>query len=72
MVAGSKALACSYHVQLNPVYSSDNPSLLLSIQATLVMLFMLAQIHQLYNNLYNYLDLVYLLNYTVLCQCLTF
>eukprot|EP00731_Ephydatia_muelleri_P033676 Em0035g13a len=27
---------------LNPVYSSDNPSLLLSIQATLVMLFMLA------------------------------
>ncbi|KAL5497441.1 hypothetical protein EMCRGX_G013914 [Ephydatia muelleri] len=28
---------------LNPVYSSDNPSLLLSIQATLVMLFMLLQ-----------------------------
>eukprot|EP00731_Ephydatia_muelleri_P034545 Em0065g6a len=28
---------------LNPVYSSDNPSLLLSIQATLVMLFMLVQ-----------------------------
>ena len=28
---------------LNPVYSSDNPSLLLCIQATLVMLFMLVQ-----------------------------
>ena len=28
---------------LNPVYGSDNPSLLLSIQATLVMLFMLVQ-----------------------------
>ena len=28
---------------LNPVYSSDNPSLLLSIQATLVILFMLIQ-----------------------------
>ena len=28
---------------INPVYSSDNPSLLLSIQATLVMLFMLVQ-----------------------------
>eukprot|EP00731_Ephydatia_muelleri_P009200 Em0004g1538a len=28
---------------LNPVYSSDNPSLLLSIQATLVILFMLVQ-----------------------------
>ena len=66
---------------LNPVYSSDKPSLLLSIQATVMILFMLLQAtiepfgqsHKLKdrptryaifcNQLYNCLDLFYLLNY---------
>ena len=83
MVAGSKALALLVVMySLNPVYSSDRPSLLLTIQATMVILFTITQAsikpfgqshqktHQsnrrtnFYNQLYNSLDMFYLLNYT--------
>ena len=65
---------------LNPVYSSDKPSLLLSIQATVAILFSISQTEikpfgqslqmsdksnrriNIYNQLYNSLDLFYLLN----------
>ena len=75
---------------LNPVYSSDNPSLLLSIQATMVILFMLVQARiepfgqslqlsakckqhtNFYNQLYNSLDLFYLLNYIVLALSISY
>ena len=71
---------------LNPVYSSDNPSLLLSIQATMLILFMLLQAGikpfgqslqknehmNFYNQLYNCLDLFYLLNYTVLALSMSY
>ena len=75
---------------LNPVYSSDKPSLLLTIQATMVILFTIAQAsikpfgqsHQLrhkcnrrtnfYNQLYNSLDMFYLLNYTALAMSMSY
>ena len=72
---------------LNPVYSSDKPSLLLSIQATMVILFTVAQAsikpfgqsHQkcnsrtnFYNHLYNSLDMFYLLNYTALAMSMSY
>ena len=75
---------------LNPVYSSDKPSLLLSIQATVVMLFMLIQAkiepfgqsHQqtdrctrytiFCNQLYNCLDLFYLINYIALALSMSY
>ena len=72
---------------LNPVYSSDNPSLLLSMQATMVILFTIAQAriepfgqsHQkfnrrtiIYNQFYNSLDLFYLLNYIVLALSMSY
>ena len=73
----------------NPVYSSDRPSLLLTIQATMVILFTIAQAsikpfgqshlktHQsnrrtnFYNQLYNSLDMFYLLNYTALAMSMS-
>ena len=72
---------------LNAVYCSNQPSLLLSIQATMVILFMLAQAKvepfgqslqmankytRFYNQLYNCLDLFYLLNYTVLALSMSY
>ena len=75
---------------LNPVYSSDKPSLLLSIQATVVILFTIAQAgikpfgqsHQqtdictrytiFYNQLYNCLDLFYLINYIALAMSMSY
>ena len=75
---------------LNPVYSSDKPSLLLTIQATMVILFSIAQAgikpfgesHELkhkcnrrtnfYNQLYNSLDMFYLLNYTALAMSMSY
>ena len=77
---------------LNPVYSSDRPSLLLtmSIQATMVILFTITQAsikpfgqsnqktHQsnrctnFYNQLYNSLDMFYLLNYTALAMSMSY
>ena len=72
---------------LNPVYSSDKPSLLLSIQATVVILFALTQAgikpfgqsHQqtdrctiFCNQLYNCLDLFYLINYFVLALSMSY
>ena len=75
---------------LNPVYRSDNPSLLLSIQATLVILFSVVQagikpfgqsiqmsdkskrFTNIYNQLYNSLDLFYLLNYIVLALSMSY
>ena len=75
---------------LNPVYSSDKPSLLLSIQATMVILFTVVQAgikpfgQQLqktdkvkrhinfFNQLYNSLDLFYLLNYTALALSMSY
>ena len=75
---------------LNPVYSSDKPSLLLSIQATVVILFMLVQAkiepfgqsHQqtdrctrytiFCNQLYNCLDMFYLLNCIVLALSMSY
>ena len=75
---------------LNPVFSSDKPSLLLSIQATAVILFTIAQAgikpfgqsHQktdrctrctiFYNQLYNCLDLFYLLNYIALALSMSY
>ena len=75
---------------LNPVYSSDKPSLLLSIQATVVIFFTIAQAgikpfgesHQqtdrctryiiFYNQLYNCLDLFYLLNYIALALSMSY
>ena len=75
---------------LNPVYSSENPSLLLSIQATMMILFTVAQAgikpfgqsHQkkdkckgrtnFYNQLYNCLDLFYLLNYIALALSMSY
>ena len=75
---------------LNPVYSSDKPSLLLTIQATMVILFTIAQasikpfgqsyktMHQsnrhikFYNQLYNSLDMFYLLNYTALAMIMSY
>ena len=75
---------------LNPVYSSANPSLLLSIQATMMILFTVAQAkiepfgqsHQkkdkwkgrtnFYNQLYNCLELFYLLNYIVLALSMSY
>ena len=74
---------------LNPVYSSDRPSLLLTIQATMVILFTVTQArivpfgqshqktHQsnrrinFYNQLYNSLDMFYLLNYTALAMSMS-
>ena len=74
---------------LNPVYSSDRPSLLLTIQATMVILFIITQAsikpfgqshqktHQnnrctnFYNQLYNSLDMFYLLNYTALTMSMS-
>ena len=71
----------------NPVYSSDKPSLLLSIQATVVTLFALTQAgikpfgqsHELTdrctifcNQLYNCLDLFYLINYFVLALSMSY
>ena len=74
---------------LNPVYSSDRPSLLLTIQGTMVILFTITQasikpfgqshqkIHQsnrrtnFYNQLYNSLDMFYLLNYTALAMSMS-
>ena len=75
---------------LNPVYSSDKPSLLLTIQATMVILFTITQAsikpfgqshqktHQsnrrtnFYNQLYNSLDMFYLLNYTALAMSMSY
>ena len=75
---------------LNPVYSSENPSLLLSIQATMMILFTVAkaglkpfgQSHQkkdkskgrtnFYNQLFNCLDLFYLLNYIALALSMSY
>ena len=72
---------------LNPVYSSDKPSLLLSIQATVVILFVTTQAgikpfgqsHQqtdkctiFSNRFYNCLDLFYLLNYIVLALSMSY
>ena len=71
----------------NPVYSSDKPSLLLSIQATVVILFALTQAgikpfgqsHQqadrctiFCNHFYNCLDLFYLINYIVLAMSMSY
>ena len=74
---------------LNPVYSSDRPSLLLTIQGTMVILFTITQAsikpfgqshqktHQsnrrtiFYNQLYNSLDMFYLLNYTALAMSMS-
>ena len=75
---------------LNPVYSSDKPSLLLSIQATVVILFTIAQagikpFGQSYqqkdkltrytifsNQMYNCLDLFYLINYIALAMSMSY
>ena len=75
---------------LNPVYCSNQPSLLLSIQATMVIVFMLVQAKvepfgqslqmtdkynrhtYCYNQLYNCLDLFYLLNYAVLALSMSY
>ena len=74
---------------LNPVYSSDNPSLLLSIQATMVIMFTVVQAKIdpfgrtlqktdnnrctiFYNQVYNCLDLFYLLNYTALALSMSY
>ena len=74
---------------LNPVLSSDKPSLLLSIQATMVILFTVVQARMdpfgqplqttdknrsinFYNQLYNCLDLFYLLNYTALALSMSY
>ena len=75
---------------LNPVYSSDKPSLLLSIQATVMILFMLLQAkiepfgqshqqtdrctrHTIFcNQLYNCLDLFYLINYIALALSMSY
>ena len=75
---------------LSPVYSSDKPSLLLSIQATVVILFTIAQAKiepfgqslqksgkcnrftNIYNQLYNSLDMFYLLNYIVLALSMSY
>ena len=75
---------------LNPVYSSDKPALLLSIQATMLILFMLVQAKiepfgqslqktnkynrhiSFYNQMYNCLDLTYLLNYTALALSMSY
>ena len=72
---------------LNPVYSSDKPSLLLSIQATIMILFTAVQAgikpfgqtlqktsrKVIYlNQLYNCLDLFYLLNYIVLALSMSY
>ena len=75
---------------LNPVLSSDKPSLLLSIQGTVVILFTIAQAgikpfgqsHQqtdrctrytiFCNQLYNCLDLFYLLNYIALALSMSY
>ena len=75
---------------LNPVYSSDKPPLLLSIQATVMILFTIAQAkiepfgqsHQqtdictrytiFYNQLYNCLDLFYLINYIALALSMSY
>ena len=75
---------------LNPVYSSDKPYLHLSIQATVVILFTIAQAgikpfgqsHQktdtctrytiFYNQLYNCLDLFYLINYIALAMSMSY
>ena len=72
---------------LNPVYSSDKPSLLLSIQATVVILFALTQAgikpfgqsHQqtdrctiFCNQFYNCLDMFYFINYIVLAMSMSY
>ena len=75
---------------LNPVLSSYKPSLLLSIQATMVILFTVVQAgikpfeqclqksekykrcSNVYNQLYNILDLFYLLNYFVLALSMSY
>ena len=75
---------------LNPVYSSDKPSLLLSIQATVVILFTIAQAGikpfgqsqqqtdrctrytTFCNQLYNFLDLFYLINYIALALSMSY
>ena len=72
---------------LNPVYCSNQPSLLLSIQATMMILFTVVQakfepfgqscqmadkLTYCYKQLYNCLDLFYLLNYTVLALSMSY
>ena len=75
---------------LNPVLSSDNPALILSIQATVIILFAIVQARiepfgqlleksekcnrrtNIYNQLYNSLDLFYLLNYIVLALSMSY
>ena len=73
---------------LNPVFSSDKPSLLLSIQATMVILFTIAQAGiqpfgsqqtdrctrytMICNQLYNCLELFYLLNYIALALSMSY
>ena len=75
---------------LNPLYSSDKPSLLLSIQTTMMILFMLMQARIepfgqslqesekgnrqtiISNQLYNSLDLFYLLNYAALALSMSY
>ena len=72
---------------LNPVYSFDKPSLLLTIQATMVIVFMLVQVElkpfgkslqksdkcaNFYNQLYNYLDLIYLFNFAAIALSMSY
>ena len=75
---------------LNPMYCSNQPSLLLSIQATVVIMFTVVQATvqpfgqplqmtekynrhtYCYNQLYNCLDLFYLLNYAVLALSMSY
>ena len=75
---------------LNSVLSSDKPSLLLSVQATVVILFTISQAgikpfgqslqksenfnrrSNIFNQLYNSLDLFYLLNYIVLALSMSY
>ena len=72
---------------LNPVFSSDKPSLLLSIQGTLMILFTIAQARivpfgqslqkcnrctDIYNQFYNSLDMFYLINYIVLALSMSY
>ena len=83
---GARLWFLVFMYSLNPVYSSDRPSLLLTIQATMVLLFTIAQArimpfgqsHQsnrctnFYNQLYNSLDMFYLLNYTALAMSMSY
>ena len=79
-------LVMMYLYSLNPAYSSDIPSLLLSVQGTIVIMFMLIQVgikpfgqsekcnkcNITYNQLYNCLDLFYLLNYAALALSMSY